>query len=385
MKFLKLGVHQQLAARAQKLGFSNPTPIQEQAIPAACAKHDLIGLAQTGTGKTAAFVLPILHFLIENQKFETQKRRTPGKKQIKALVVAPTRELAEQIHDVFVSFSQGLPVRSTVIFGGVNINRQIEILKSGVDVVVACPGRLLDHINRNTIDLSGVSTYVLDEADQMFDMGFLPDIRKITLKLPEKRQTLLFSATMPGPIEKLTKSILTNPKKIQVDRQEAAKQVAHSLYPVAQNKKTELLEYVIKNQGVYSALVFTRTKHRAKNLAKKLDKTGFKATALHGNLSINQRRHAVDGFKKGKYHIMVATDIAARGIDISNISHVINFDVPESPETYIHRIGRTGRAAQNGVAYTFVDQKEMRMVSQIEKALKSKLQINKYRLDEFAG
>ena len=368
MGFNSLKLHTDLTTRAKLLGFTVPTPIQKQAIPVALQKTDIIGLAQTGTGKTAAFILPILHHILNS----------PKKHGVRALIIAPTRELAEQIQEVAASFGSDLKVRSTSIFGGVNINSQIKELRRGVEIVVACPGRLLDHISRKTINLSNVETLVLDEADQMLDMGFFPDIRKITAKLPQNRQTLLFSATMPAEIEKLTKSIQNNPIKIQVDRREATTQVAHSIYPVQQNRKKDLLQYVIQKENSFSTLVFTRTKHRAKTLAQKLSKTGHKATSLHGNLSISQRRHAVDGFKKGRYHILVATDIAARGIDISGISHVINYDVPVTPEIYIHRIGRTGRAAQTGVAYTFASNEEMRSVGQIEKILKSKLPVNKH-------
>lgn len=373
MNFSQLGIHHELDVRVEKQGFTAPTPIQEQAIPLAIAKHDLMGIAQTGTGKTVAFVLPILHALLKERKKHEQ-----GKKKVKALIIAPTRDLAEQINQVVITFSKGLKISSVEIFGGVNISRQISELKKGVDIVVGCPGRLLDHLTRKTLDLSAVETYVLDEADQMFDMGFLPDIRNITSRLPKKRQTLLFSATMPPEIERLSKSILHNPEKVEVGQRQATKQVTHSLYTVSHGKKTDLLQHVIKSESAFSTLVFTRTKHRAKNLAKTLDKLGFKTTALHGNLSVNKRRHAIEGFKKGKYNIMVATDIAARGIDILTISHVINFDVPDTPETYIHRIGRTGRAGQSGIAYTFADRQEMRMISQIEKMLKSKLQVNKH-------
>lgn len=334
-------------------------------------RHDITGIAQTGTGKTAAFVLPILHSLIVSPR----KRE---KRAIKALVIAPTRELAEQIHEVVIAFGSTSGIRSTAIFGGVNINRQLQELNKGVDVVVGCPGRLLDHLARKTIDLSKVETYVLDEADQMFDMGFLPDIKKITSRLPLKRQTLLFSATMPDQIQKLTKTIQIKPKQVEVGKSEATKQVAHSLYTIDQRQKPDLLKYIIGNENSYSTLVFTRTKHRAKNLAQKLAKGGLNATALHGNLSVNQRRNAIDGFKKGKYQVMVATDIAARGIDISTISHVINFDVPQTPETYIHRIGRTGRAAKTGVAYTFVDKSEMKSIYLIEKLLKKKISKNNH-------
>ncbi len=371
MGFNSLNLNSDLTTRANTLGFKEPTPIQLQAIPIILEKRDVIGLAQTGTGKTAAFVLPILHHIITSKK----------KQGVKALILTPTRELAEQIHKVADTFGRKLQVRSLPIFGGVNMARQIEQLDKGVDIVVACPGRLLDLMNRNFINLSNLETLVLDEADQMLDMGFFPDIKKITAAIPRKRQTLLFSATMPSEIEKLQKNILNNPLKVQVDRREATKQVAHSIYPVPEKRKPELLQHIIETENSFSTLIFTRTKHRAKNLAQKLAKTGLKATSLHGNLSINQRRNAVEGFKKGKYHILVATDIASRGIDISGISHVINYDVPVTPEIYIHRIGRTGRAAETGIAYTFAGREEMGAIAQIEKILKSKLPINQHNFN----
>ena len=368
MGFSSLNLHSDLVTRAKALGFTHPTPIQIQAIPVALEKRDIIGLAQTGTGKTAAFILPIVQLIAA----------APRKRGVSALILAPTRELAEQIHEVAVTFGRELQVTSTPIFGGVNINSQIVQLRRGVDIVVACPGRLLDHVGRRTINLSTIDTLVLDEADQMLDMGFFPTIKKITALLPTQRQTLLFSATMPAEIEKLTRNIQKNPVKIQVDRREVTTQISHSLYPVQQNRKMELLQHIIQKENSFSTLVFTRTKYRARQLAEKLIKTGLKATSLHGNLSINQRRNAVDGFKKGNYRILVATDIAACGIDISGISHVINFDVPVTPEIYIHRIGRTGRAAETGVAYTFASNEKMSVINQIERVLKSKLPINKH-------
>ena len=368
MSFEELNLNADLIKRTGELGFKTPTPIQTQAIPLALEGKDLIGLAQTGTGKTAAFILPIIQNIL----------KAPRSREIKALILAPTRELAEQINEVAVLFSRNLQIKSTTIFGGVNINSQINQLKRGVDIVVACPGRLLDHMDRKTVNLSGIEMLVLDEADQMLDMGFFPAIRKITAALPRERQTLLFSATMPAEIEKLTKNIQNNPERIEVGKRDVTTQVAHSIYPIQQNRKSELLHHIIQKENSFSTLVFTRTKHRARQLAEKLSKTGLKATSLHGNLSINQRRHAVEGFKKGTYNILVATDIAARGIDISGISHVINYDVPVTPEIYIHRIGRTGRAAETGVAYTFASSDEMTAVNQIEKILKSKLPVNKH-------
>ncbi len=358
MTFQEFRFHSDVAAGIDAAGYVEPTPIQVQAIPAVMAGQDVMGLAQTGTGKTAAFALPILH------------RLQPGARgKVRALVVAPTRELAEQINDAFLLLGQRTRLTSTTIYGGVGINPQIATLRRGVDIVVACPGRLLDHINQKTIDLSSLEVLVLDEADQMFDMGFLPDLRRILKALPPKRQTLLFSATMPEAIRGLAGETLRKPVTVQVDRVAPAVTVSHALYPVAQHLKTPLLLGLLHHTDTESVLVFTRTKHRARRLGEQLQQAGYRSASLQGNLSQNRRQEALDGFRDGTFQILVATDIAARGIDVSQISHVINYDIPDTAEAYIHRIGRTGRAARTGDAFTLVTGEDAAMVRAIEKCL----------------
>ncbi len=354
-----------------RLGYTTPTPIQERAIPDAMQGRDLMGLAQTGTGKTAAFLLPIITKLLK----ENAERR-PGRKP-RTLILAPTRELAEQIHDSTLDLARNTGLRSTTVYGGVNMNRQINALRNGADIVVACPGRLLDHMGQRTVDLTAVETLVLDEADQMFDMGFLPDIRKVLAGLPKDRQTMLFSATMPEAIRGLASEILKQPETIRAGENAPSETVEHAIYPVPQHLKTKLLLEILRRNTEGSMLVFTRTKHRAKRLAETLEKQGHKATALQGNLSQNRRKEAMDGFRSGRYRVLVATDIAARGIDVSQITHVVNFDVPSTPETYTHRIGRTGRAARTGEAHTFVTGEDLSMVRAIERLLHEPLKRKK--------
>jgi ATP-dependent RNA helicase RhlE len=348
----------QVAAGITAAGYSTPTPIQTQAIPKVMQGSDLMGLAQTGTGKTAAFVLPILQRLL------------PGKRgRVRALIIAPTRELAEQIHQDIELLGSKTGLRSISVYGGVGIQPQIKSLKS-VDIVVACPGRLLDHIGRRTVKLSHLEVLVLDEADQMFDMGFLPDIRRILKHLPQsERQTLLFSATMSIPIRRLADDVLKNPVRVQVGHDAPADTVSHAFYPVAQHLKRALLLELLGNTRTDSVLVFTRTKHRARQLGEKLAKAGFRSASLQGNLSQTRRKDAMSGFKSGKYQVLVATDIAARGIDVSNVSHVINYDMPSTPETYIHRIGRTGRAERSGEAFTLITTEDKQMVKAIHRAI----------------
>ena len=358
MTFQEFKFHPDVAAGIAVAGYVTPTPIQAQAIPAVMAGRDVMGLAQTGTGKTAAFALPILH------------RLQPGARgRVRALVVAPTRELAEQINEAFITYGQRMRLTSTTIYGGVGVNPQIAALRRGVDIVVACPGRLLDHISQGTINLSQLEVLVLDEADQMFDMGFLPDIRRILKAVPKTRQTLLFSATMPEAIRGLANEALSDPVTVQVDRVAPAVTVSHALYPVEQHLKTALLLGLLEHTDTESVLVFTRTKHRAKRLDQLLQQAGYRAASLQGNLSQNRRQEALDGFRDGSYQILVATDIAARGIDVSQISHVINYDIPDTAEAYIHRIGRTGRAARTGDAFTLVTGEDAVMVRTIEKVL----------------
>lgn len=348
----------QVEAGIEAAGYSLPTPIQAQAIPAVMEGRDVMGLAQTGTGKTAAFGLPIL------DRLSTGKRG-----QVRALIIAPTRELAEQIHTSIETLGQKTGLKSVTIYGGVNIKPQIARLRRGADIVVACPGRLLDHMGQGTIDLKNLEVLVLDEADHMFDMGFLPDIKRILQRIPAGRQTLLFSATMPAEIRNLAQNILINPVTVQVDNTAAAVTVTHAIYPVAQHLKTKLLMELLHHSNTESVLVFTRTKHRAKRLGEQLEKAGYSAASLQGNLSQNRRQAALKGFRDGTYQVLVATDIAARGIDVSQVSHVINYDIPDTPETYVHRIGRTGRAAKTGDAFTLVSREDNAMVRNIEKKL----------------
>jgi len=352
-----------IAAGVTQLGYQEPTPIQERAIPPIMAGRDVMGLAQTGTGKTAAFALPIL------QRLERGPRRRP-----RSLIIAPTRELAEQIHQSFLALGRQTGLRSVAIYGGVGMTQQVQALRNGVEIIVACPGRLLDHVGQGTVDLSGVEVLVLDEADRMFDMGFLPDVRRIVRAVPDRRQTLLFSATMPDDIRSLAAEVLTNPLTVQVGHAAPAETVSHALYPVPQHLKTALLKTLLPTLGQGSVLVFTKTKHRAKRVAEQLVAAGFRATALQGNLSQNKRQAALDGFREGAYQIMVATDIAARGIDVLSISHVINYDMPDTPEAYTHRIGRTGRAERTGEAYTLVTSDDEADVRAVERLLGSRLE-----------
>jgi ATP-dependent RNA helicase RhlE len=358
MEFSEFNFHPHVAAGVKASGYVVPTPIQEKAIPPVLKGHDVMGLAQTGTGKTAAFVLPILHRLMQGPR---------GR--VRTLIVVPTRELAEQIHETIARLGKQTLLRSAAIYGGVGLNPQVQKLRGGVEIVVACPGRLLDHIDQRTIDLSHLEVLVLDEADRMFDMGFLPDIRKIIKHVPSKRQTLLFAATMPDDIRRLAHEILRAPVTVQANHAAPIDTVAHALYPVDQHLKTALLMELLRHTDTESVLVFTRTKHRAKRVGQQLEKAGYKAASLQGNLSQNKRQAALDGFRDGSYQILVATDIASRGIDVSSISHVINYDMPDGADTYTHRIGRTGRAAKTGDAFTFVTREDGDLVSSIERVL----------------
>jgi ATP-dependent RNA helicase RhlE len=358
MSFHSFNLHPQIAAGVKALGYDTPTPIQRQAIPPVLHGHDVMGLAQTGTGKTAAFVLPILERLIKGPRGH-----------IRALVIAPTRELAEQINTAVADMGRQTHLRSMTIYGGVAMNPQIQKLRAGVEIVVACPGRLLDHIQQKTIRLSNLEVLVLDEADRMFDMGFLPDIRKIIKHVPAKRQTLMFAATMPDDIRRLAHDVLLTPVTVQVNLTVPVSTVAHALYPVDQHLKTALLLELLRHTDTESVLIFTRTKHRAKRVGQQLENAGYRATSLQGNLSQNQRQAALDGFRDGSHQILVATDIAARGIDVSRISHVINYDMPDTVDAYTHRIGRTGRAEKTGDAFTFMTREDVAMVRSIERIL----------------
>ncbi|ACS81128.1 DEAD/DEAH box helicase [Maridesulfovibrio salexigens] len=360
MSFKQFSFDRRIMAGIHACGYETPTPIQTKAIPEVLKGRDVMGLAQTGTGKTAAFALPIMQRLLE-KKFS-------GQGPIRVLVLAPTRELALQIHENFMELGVEAGIRSAAVFGGVGAMPQIQAARRS-SVIVACPGRLLDLMNQGVIKLDKVDTLVLDEADRMLDMGFLPDIRKIMSKLPQRRQNLLFSATMPDDIRDLADKILYRPATVQVANTAPAKTVEHVFYPVSQHLKNNLLFKVLEQTDYDSLLVFTRTKHKAKNLARRLAARGHKATFLQGNMSQNQRQRALDGFRDGSFKVMVATDIAARGIDCDRITHVVNLDVPDTAETYTHRIGRTGRAGRSGSAFSFVTRDDLRLMREIEKAV----------------
>lgn len=358
MSFTVFNFHPHITTAILKCGYSVPTPIQQQAIPPVLEGRDLLGLAQTGTGKTAAFVLPTLQRLLDGPR-----------KSVRALIVAPTRELAEQIHSYIGKMAHMTNLRSAVIYGGVSKQVQARKLREGVEIVVACPGRLLDHLNDRAINLAKVEILILDEADHMFDKGFLPDIRRILKSVPQKRQSLVFSATMPKEIRHLAEDILNNPATVQINHTQAAASITHALIPVEQKRKTELLKNILEQKGMTTTLVFTKTKYKAKNVAQQLENSGYRATSLQGNLSQNRRQQALDGFKSGTFNILVATDIAARGIDVSGISHVINYDVPDTAEAYTHRTGRTGRAACTGEAFTFMTADDEKIVKMIEQTI----------------
>ncbi len=370
MSFDSFNLHPHILANVYALGYKTPTPIQSQSIPPVLLGKDVMGLAQTGTGKTAAFTLPIIQRLI-----------TGPRSGVRALIVAPTRELAQQIHDTFVKLCYGTRLRSMALYGGVNIKSQIKKLESGVEIVVACPGRLLDHVKQKTINLSKIDVLVLDEADQMLDMGFLPSIRRILTHLPKKRQTLLFSATMAYAIDELAYEVLHEPVMIKIGHSAPATSVKQALFPVASHLKSRLLIKILRKTNIESVLVFTRTKHGAKQVAGKLEQAGFRATSLQGNLSQNKRQSAMNGFRNGTIQILVATDIASRGIDVSAISHVINYDMPDTVEAYIHRIGRTGRADKMGEAFTLITHEDNIEVRNIERVLGNRLE--QCKLEDF--
>lgn len=343
------------------LGYHTPTPIQLQAIPPIMQGCDLIGLAQTGTGKTAAFVLPILHQLLSGPC---------GR--VRALIIAPTRELAEQIDTVITELGQRTGLRNIAIYGGANMDHQIQRLRNGVEIVVACPGRLLDHLWKGSIDLSHLEILVIDEADRMLDMGFLPDIKNILHCMFQKRQTLLFSATMPANIKRLAAEIMHKPITVQINPTMVADTVSHSIYAVEESRKASLLKDILEHTETGSVLVFTRTKYRAQRVAQQLKYLGYHATSLQGNLDQNQRHLAMEGFCNGSIKVLVATDIAARGIDVLSITHVINYDMPGSTDDYIHRIGRTGRIGKIGEAVTFVTDKDVVMERSLRQLINNK-------------
>jgi ATP-dependent RNA helicase RhlE len=358
VNFETFSFHPQIRAGITAAGYSNPTPIQTQAIPPVMEGRDILGLAQTGTGKTAAFVLPMLQRLIKGPR---------GK--LRALILSPTRELAEQTHTAIGTLGRQTGLRSITLYGGVGVQPQIAGLRQGREIAVACPGRLLDLINQKVVDLSAIELLVIDEADQMFDMGFLPDIRRILAVLPKPRQTLLFSATMPTEIRALATTILNNPVTVEIDALRPVDTVSHAMYRVEQTRTYELLLALLRQTGNGQVLVFTRTKHGAKKLAEKLGKTGFSVGSLQGNLSQTRRLETMDNFRSGRIRVLVATDIAARGIDVSKISHVINFDMPSTAEIYTHRTGRTGRMEHLGAALSLVTQDDLPMIRAIERVL----------------
>ena len=365
MSFNKLGLSPALLKAIQDQGYTKPSEIQKEAIPEILKGNDILAGAQTGTGKTAAFALPLLHML---QNAESKRRR------VRVLVLVPTRELASQVGESFRDYGSNLRFKTSTLYGGVSINTQIDKIKKGVDIVVATPGRLLDHLNQKTLNLSELETFVLDEADRMLDMGFIRDIKKILKYLQKKKQNLLFSATFPNEIKSLADSLLNSPKRIQVkSNNSTADKVKQVIYPVDKSRKRELLVHCIKEENWFQVLVFSRTKHGANKLTQQLNKEGIDADALHGNKSQAQRTRALKDFKDLKTQVLVATDIAARGIDISLLPHVVNFDLPYVPEDYIHRIGRTARAGQEGEAISLVSADEHKLLFDIEKLLKSSI------------
>jgi len=362
--FKSLGLSEPLVRSIVKSGYTTPTPIQAAAIPPALLGQDLTGCAQTGTGKTAAFVLPMINRLLPASNSNNRKKWRP----VRALVVTPTRELALQVAESVRTYGQFTGIRSTAVFGGVGYGSQLSSFRGGIDIVIATPGRLLDHLDSGKLDLSKVEILVLDEADRMFDMGFEKDVRKIVGSIPRQRQTLLFSATMPPAIQKLAASIQHKPEFIQIgERTNPAKTVTQRFYRVAATKKNDLLLHVLENEDVKSMLVFSRTRHRANRISQRLKKKGIATAPIHSDRTQGQRQRALADFKSGKVKVLVATDIAARGIDVDGISHVINFDTPNQAEDYIHRIGRTGRAENSGLALTFVSPDEVPFVRTISK------------------
>ena len=370
MTFKDLQLVEPILKALDKQGYTSPTPIQEQAIPILLKGKDLLGCAQTGTGKTAAFAIPIIQNLYNNIKLRDKQRK------IKALVVTPTRELAIQIADSFTDYGAFTGIRNTVVFGGVKQSKQVAALRSGVDVLVATPGRLLDLMQQGIISLRDVEYFVLDEADQMLDMGFIHDIKKLLTKLPPKRQSLFFSATMPQAIVELSRTILGDYEKITIKPEQAtAEKVKQAMYFVPKGSKIKLLVHLINIEIFGATLVFSRTKHGANKIVKLLDREGIKAEAIHGNKSQVARQKALNNFKEGTTKVLIATDIAARGIDVDSLSYVVNYDLPNIPETYVHRIGRTGRAGASGLAISFCDREERPYLRDIEKLINQKIPV----------
>ncbi|RDC64467.1 DEAD/DEAH box helicase [Adhaeribacter pallidiroseus] len=364
MLFTDLQIIEPILKALQTEGYTHPTPIQERSIPILLNKHDLLGCAQTGTGKTAAFAIPIIQ-LLHNQQTPSKSYRP-----IKALILTPTRELAIQIDESFGAYGKYTNLRHRVIFGGVPQKAQTDALRAGVDILIATPGRLLDLMNQGFVSLQHLTMFVLDEADRMLDMGFVHDVKKIITKLPTKRQSLFFSATMPPEIVKLADTILVNPVKVEVTPvSSTANTIEQAVYYVEKNDKKPLLLHLLADSSIETALIFTRTKHGADRVAKDLNRAGIGAEAIHGNKSQNARQRALTNFKTRQTRVLVATDIAARGIDVEELTHVINFELPNVPETYVHRIGRTGRAGANGIAWSFCDAEEQAYLRDINKLI----------------
>jgi len=367
MSFETLGLSAAVLRAVAEQGYTEPTPIQRQAIPMILAGRDILAGAQTGTGKTAGFTLPLLQLL-------NAQAPTGGRRHVRALILTPTRELAAQVGESVAAYGRHLPLKSAVIFGGVGINPQIALLRRGVDILVATPGRLLDHVGQKTADLSRVELLVLDEADRMLDMGFIHDIRRILALLPKRRQNLLFSATFPDEIRRLADTLLHEPAQVEVARRNtAAETVSQMLHPVDRTRKRELLSFLIGSQNWRQVLVFTRTKHGADRLARQLESDGIRSAAIHGNKSQGARTRALADFKQGAVRVLVATDIAARGLDIDQLPHVVNFELPNVPEDYVHRIGRTGRAGNEGAAISLVCVDEHKLLQDIERLIKRSL------------
>lgn len=376
MSFEQLGLSTDLLRAISDQGYTKPTPIQEQAIPVILESNDVMGGAQTGTGKTASFILPMLQRL----EIHANNSMSPAKHPIRALILVPTRELAMQVYESVKTYGKYLSLRSTVIYGGVSIDQQINAVRSGVEILVATPGRLLDHLQQKILILSKVEILVLDEADRMLDMGFLPDIKQIIQLLPEQRQNLMFSATFSEEIKKLANTILRKPLLIEVAKQNSVSElITHVVHPVEPMKKQELLIYLTQQQNFQQVLVFTRTKQGADRLAQQLNYNNISSVAIHGDRNQLQRTQALDNFKQGMIRVLVATDVAARGLDIEELTHVVNFELPNNPEDYVHRIGRTGRAGAKGFAISLVSREEKPLLIGIEKLLKTKVKIEEIK------
>lgn len=370
MLFKELEIIEPILQALKTEGYSQPTPIQEQSIPIILKRKDLLGCAQTGTGKTAAFAIPMLQIL------DAEKKAAPNNRTVKALILTPTRELAIQIDESFAAYGRHLKISHKVIFGGVPQYSQVQALKAGVDILIATPGRLLDLVNQGFVDLRHLKLFVLDEADRMLDMGFINDVKKIIKIIPEKRQTLFFSATMPQEIQLLSKTILTNPEKVEVTPvSSTANTIEQYIFFAEKKDKPKLLIHLLQDKTIQTALVFTRTKHGADKVVKMLLEAKIKSAAIHGNKSQNARQAALQNFKNKTIRVLVATDIAARGIDVDDLSHVFNYELPEVPETYVHRIGRTGRAGNSGISFSFCDTEEKALLRDIQRLINKQIPV----------